>query len=85
MRGGWSPIWCRAVVSLCCCPPPPPFLQSGGVTLLISGLLANAIFMVVTPEPSALGMGTAAGTGPGEEGGGGACGRTVLPWGPDLP
>ena len=47
--------------------------------------MANAIFMVVTPEPSALGMGTAAGTGPGEDGGGGACGRTVLPWGPDLP
>lgn len=31
--------------------------------------MANAIFMVVTPEPSALGMGTAAGTGPGEDGG----------------
>lgn len=57
-------------MSLCSCPPPPPFLQLGGVTLLSSGLLANAIFMVLTPEPSALGMGTAAGTGPGGGGGG---------------
>lgn len=53
--------------------------------MLSSGLLANAVFMVVTPEPSAMGMGTAAGTGPGEARGGGAYGLTVLPGGPDLP
>lgn len=29
---------------------------------------ANAIFIVLTPEPSALGMGTAAGSGPGGRG-----------------
>lgn len=55
LRGFW--LWLRAVVSQCCCPPPPPFLQAGGVTLLSSELLANATFMVLTPEPSALGWG----------------------------
>lgn len=52
--GSW--ICFRAVVCICFCPSPPPFLQRGGVTLLSSRLLANVIFMVLTPEPSALGM-----------------------------
>lgn len=42
--------------------------------MLSSGLLVNAVFMVLTPEPSALGMGTAAGSGPG---GGDRVGRTA--------
>lgn len=47
----------------------------GGVTLLSSGLLVNAVFMVLTPEPSALGMRTAAGSGSGE---GGRVGRMAV-------
>ena len=69
----------RALVFLCCCLTPCPFLQLGGVTLLSSGLLVNAVFMVLTPEPFALGMGTAAGSGPG----GGEDGSPVLPRGPE--
>lgn len=45
---------------------PPPSLQQGGVTVLSSGLLANAVFTVLTPEPCALGMETAIGSVPGQ-------------------
>lgn len=62
-------------------PTPTSFLAAGWGYFAELWVLVNAVFMVLTPEPFALGMGTAAGSGPG----GGEDSSAVLPKGPEHP